>query len=187
MQKYNFWSRAIAATAFSTILGVVFPILANPPGNLNDSQVQSLQTLEIPVAVPRYIPEGFNLSKLTVQPSTSRRPSYEILYRNSQNHCFYVSGFVGGIGGPEAEYIYPVTTPLFGETTINIGAVYGEPYDQSPSPELLNSPQSQIWSFSTKNPVIYGIGTEERREECRQNRTLTPLEMEKVLQSLTWL
>lgn len=187
MQKHIFWRFAIATTTLSTILGMILPTLANSPGNLNNSQIQSLQSLGISVAVPRYIPNGFNLSKLTIQPSTSRRPGYEIIYRNSQNHCFYVSGSAAGIGGPEAEYLYPVTTPLFGKTSININAVFEEPINQSPSAELLNSPQSEIWSFSTQNAVNYGVATEEKREGCVKNQSLTPLEIEKILQSLTWL
>lgn len=81
-----------------------------------------------------------------------------------------------------------IQTPLFGQTTINIGAVFdGSSYNQTPSPQQLTTPQSEIWSFSVKDSVIYGIGTEEKRKGCTINQTLTPLEIKKIMQSMTWL
>ncbi|WP_254174608.1 hypothetical protein [Planktothrix pseudagardhii] len=192
MRKYLILGSGILQPIVTTIC-LIFPLsintLAESLGNLNNTQIQSLENLGIPVALPNYIPPGFSVSKFTTQGSpTSGRSSYEILYRNSDNHCFYISGFMGGTGGPEAGFLFTIETSLFGKTTINIGAVFdGSSYNKIPSPEQLNSPQSEIWSFSVKDSVIYGIGTEEKREGCTINQTITPLEIKKIMQSMTWL
>lgn len=186
------WNRSATLLAALTVFSAGLTPLAawaDASANLTQTQVRALKSVGIAIALPGYVPPGFKLTKLKTTPAKpSGRPSYDLLYRNASGSCFYISGSVAGVGGPEASYSFPVTTQLFGKTSINIGATFGPgPYDQKPSAQQLNSPQSEIWSFSTIKGVIYGIGTQEKRDGCGVNRRITPLEIEKIMQSLAWL
>ena len=204
MQKHFFLGRAIALVTCTTFL-VVFPHTsysqANPK-SLNNSQVQSLKAVGISIAVPSYIPNGFEVSKVDTEPCApnatrnsqgicNSRSSYKILYRNSGSTCFSVYGqYTRGIGGGAGEFSFPVVTELFGKTWIGFGKLSEGYADKTPSSQQLRSPQQNISSFPVYQPgtpIIYGVRTVENQDGCTVNQTLTPLEIEKVLQSLRWL
>ncbi len=93
MRKYLILGSEFLQPVLTTIcltFSLSMNTLAESLGNLNNTQIQSLKNLGIPVALPNYIPPGFSVSKFTTQGSpTSGRSSYKVLYRNSDNHCFY--------------------------------------------------------------------------------------------------
>ncbi len=200
MKKHFFLGRAIALAALATLLVIFVPTFysfANSSEKLNDSQVQSLKSLGISIAVPSYIPQGYTVDKVTIRDASNDWRGYSILYSNSERTCFYISGNINPRGASIYEepfkYSFPVVTRLLGETPILFGDVDNpEAIGQVPSPQQLNSPQSlMISGFELKIAngisVEYDVGTETEEDGCSANRSLTPLEMEKILQSLTWL
>ncbi|WP_367291485.1 hypothetical protein [Laspinema palackyanum] len=75
----------------------------------------ALAALNIPVAVPTYIPEGFTLSQIKINLCPSDIPqrgecregtSYQIIYRNPENTCLIIEAIGGGLGGPDSEFHY---------------------------------------------------------------------------------
>jgi hypothetical protein len=85
---------------------------------------------------------------------------------------------------------------LLGKTTINFGAFTTS--EKPASPEQLTIPQPRIWSWPAGQSPSYGISTvenqdgigtveNENQDSCEANLTLTPLELKKIFQSLTWL
>ena len=74
---------------------------------LSEAQKTSLNELSIPVVIPAYVPQGFQLSEAIVNsctagsPRTSlcrEGPHYTLVYRNAQNTCFLVRAVGGGVG-----------------------------------------------------------------------------------------
>lgn len=108
MRKYLILGLGCLQSIITTIC-LILPLSINTLAEsfgLNNTQIQSLQNLGISVALPTYIPPGFSVSQLITQGSqNSGRSSYEILYRNFDNHCFYISGSMGGVGGPESGFV----------------------------------------------------------------------------------
>ncbi|MDX2100097.1 MAG: hypothetical protein SFW36_20165 [Leptolyngbyaceae cyanobacterium bins.59] len=182
------------------VLGSPTLSVASPAKPLHPTQVNLLKEVGISIVVPTYIPKGFSLSKLSTepcQPNTPRkngvcqtRSGYRLLYRNSENTCFAVYGnFTRGIGGGGSGFSFPVTTKILGKTFISFGRSTNYE-DKVPSEKQLNSVQQNIWSFpiyQKGTPIIYGIRTIENEEDCWENRSLTPLEMAKIFESLGWL
>ncbi len=178
--------------------------LASLPGNLTTDQAQDLRSLGIKIAVPGDIPAGFNVVKVTTVPClphahrdkkgvcTDSSPEYTILYRNSQRTCFAIQEHGGGVGGADAEYIFPVKTKLFGEVSLEFGSIPGG--GQRPTPEQLKMVQSDIGNFPADEPSseppygpYYQVSTVENTSDCGKNESLTPLDIQAILQSLTWL
>jgi len=204
MQKHSFtW--AIALATGTTIVAFVAHTSASADtlGGLSSFQVQMLKSLDIPIAVPSYAPEGFEAEQIIVEFCSSHdtrllnigckgNSGYKILYQNADRACFEVYGdFTIGVGGPAGEFAFPVVTELFGETEIGFGTSNGL-QDKTPSPEQLNSPQSHIQTFpaynsKTKTPIVYGVRTVDGKYGCSDNQSLTPLDFKKILQSFTIL
>lgn len=196
MKKHLFLSRAIALATLATLPVIFLPTFysfADSPGNFSDSQVQSLKSLGIPIPVPIYIPKGFTLHEVTIHHiGDHNETSYKILYRNSENTCFSVFGSINYRGASAYEepstYSFPVITKLLGKTHIVFDSRSGSTLVyQVPSPQQLNSPQSRMFAAFDAPSGEYIIGTDEQTDGCRVNQSLTPLELEKILQSLTWL
>ncbi len=190
-----------SAISIELISGIA---LANEPGNLTTSQAQKLKALGIKIAVPSYIPPGFNVIKLTTEPCppNARRgktgvcddlhPSYQILYRNSQQTCFDVTAVGGGLGGDDGDFMLPVDTKLLGKVNLELGTDMGP--GKRPTPQQLNTVQSNIWTYpkgvnrgSPPYSPYYAISTVENQNGCGKNLNLTPLDMKAIIQSLTWL
>jgi hypothetical protein len=168
-----------------------------------------LKSLDIPIAVPSYAPEGFEAEQIIVEFCSSHdtrllnigckgNSGYKILYQNADRACFEVYGdFTIGVGGPAGEFAFPVVTELFGETEIGFGRESSGKGEKTPSPEQLNSPQSHIQTFpaynsKTKTPFVYGVRTVDGKSvegnySCSDNQSLTPLDFKKILQSFTIL
>jgi hypothetical protein len=204
-------SKPFFFTSIAAVLGVV-SIVANSTtaqsANLSVQQQASLKSLGIAIAVPNYIPAGYAVSKVTVEPCPTNAPrtnqgtcrfgpNYGIVYRNVQtDRCFVIEATGGGIGGVPAEYQVPVTTKLFGKVSLLFGkdsGVFKTPSKQqlaSPQPGLLsdwggNGPFYRIGGADHTRRVYYSERPEKTVSQCRN--TITPNEGIQVMRSLTWL
>jgi hypothetical protein len=158
----------------------------------------ALGTLNIPVAVPTYIPDGFTLSQIKINlcPSDISQggecregTSYQIIYRNPDNTCLMIEAVGGGLGGPDSEFHYTTQTALLGEVDIRFGDMSTE--RKTPNQEQLTVPQPNLYNFpeaagSASSP-FYGVRVEENRYSCGQNTSISPLDFEQILQSLVLL
>lgn len=195
--------RAIAVTSLvlsTSIFCVPSVVHGKPSALLTANQSQSLKALGIAIAVPTYVPKGFEVSEITTQFCRSYQSrdaklgcksvrGYQVLYRNLAGACFAVYGhFTAGIGGGAGEFAFPVKTALLGETAIGFGK---SNYDEKkPSDQQLNSPQPNLSSFPAYKPgtsIVYGMNVVENLNDCGVNQSITPLEFKKILQSLEWL
>ncbi|NJK74626.1 MAG: hypothetical protein HC849_11615 [Oscillatoriales cyanobacterium RU_3_3] len=98
-------------------------LLAN--SQLSQTQIDRLKSLETKVAVPTYVPAGFQVAGLQIQPCPSgvRRfcPNYVIIYRNSNNSCFAIESTGGGIGDMPSDNLeksYPVNNSILGKSAV---------------------------------------------------------------------
>lgn len=172
---------------------------------LTPEQTSSLRALDIPVVVPGYLPEAFEISEVKANlcaPDAPQRgncregSSYTLVYRNAQNTCLLVNGVSGGVGGGSSEFEFQTPTELLGEVTILFGPPTGE--NQAPSAQQLTTPQANLGSFpatlsgrSLPSPlynVVVGDGEYYRETYgCGENASVTPQDLEKVLQALVIL
>jgi hypothetical protein len=188
--------------AIALLLSVISLCFGNCPAYsqeipLSPEQQLALKAVNIPVAVPTYIPDGFSLSQieLTFCPGSTNQIlgcdslSYELIYRNSENICLIISAVSGGLGGPDSEFYYPIQTDLFGEVLIGFGEIPGD--GQMATPEQLQLPQSELYSFPARSrltqPAYYSVNVEEERYFCGQNTAISPLDVEQILKSFIWL
>lgn len=169
---------------------------ATPLGQLTAGQGRSLKALGIKVAVPTYVPSGFKVVSVKTEPCPANAqrtktgvcrfgPTYRILYRNPQRTCFAIDEVGGGLGGPDPEFVLPVEVKLLGKTSLGFGITPG--MGKPATAKQLAIPQKNIWSWPAGSSPYYQISTVENREGCGANSSLTPLEVKKILQSLTWL
>ncbi|MEP0873952.1 hypothetical protein NDA01_30055 [Trichocoleus desertorum AS-A10] len=174
---------------------------------LSEAQKTSLSELSIPVVIPAYVPGGFQLSEAIANsctagsPQTSlcrEGPNYTLVYRNAQNTCFLVRAVGGGVGGGAREFEFQTRTTLLGDVSILFGEPSGE--NQHPTAEQLQVLQPNLSSFptalqsppsSSRFPYYWVSAGDDTYDQetyaCQQNANLTPLELEKIVQSLVLL
>ncbi|MCU0545563.1 MAG: hypothetical protein MUE44_25900 [Oscillatoriaceae cyanobacterium Prado104] len=118
---------AIAAASMQSATAEISPnsrqLLANT--QLSQTQINQLKSLGVKIAIPSYIPAGFQVASVQVKPCPSgiRRfcPDYAIIYRNSNNSCFAIESTGGGIGdmpSDNLEQSYPVNNPILGKSAL---------------------------------------------------------------------
>ena len=98
-------------------------LLAN--AQLSEKQTNQLKSLGVNIAIPSYIPPGFQVASVLIKPCPSgvRRfcPDYAIIYRNSNNSCFAINSTGGGVGDlppVDLEQKYPVNNPILGKSVV---------------------------------------------------------------------
>lgn len=160
----------------------------------------ALKALGIKIAVPTYVPTGYTVKKVEVEPcpkgsSCRSGPKYSIAYRNAvaKDSCFFaIEATGGGVGGPSGEFrTQPVSTRLLG----NVAVSFGDPNSNSakvPSAAQLNSPQPSLQSDwkkenSGKSDQLYRVIGHRLKPAPECKNTITPNEVIKIMQSLTWL
>jgi hypothetical protein len=196
MIRFNF-KKALGLAVLGSLLSLFYGerLLKSQSIPLSSDQQALLAALNIPVAVPTYLPNGFSVSQIKVnycpanlsQGGECRNgSSYELIYRNSDQSCILVEAIGGGLGGPDSQFHYATQTNLLGEVDIRFGDNSGE--RRAPNREQLSVPQPNLYSFpeaarSASSP-FYAVRVEENRYSCRQNTSISPLEFEKVLKSL---
>lgn len=179
---------------------------------LSEAQKKSLKALDIKVAVPTYVPSGFKVSQVIAERCASNTPSrgncregsyYSIVYRNPTNTCLLINAMGGGVGGGDDEFQFSTKTRLLGEIMIGFNPIRGsgktptrQQLGKNPKPDQLKVPQQELSSFPAKsvegrstfyNAVSSGSQYYKDTYGCGKNDSITPLELEKVLHSLTWL
>ena len=172
---------------------------------LNASQKSSLIELGFPIVVPTFLPDNFKVAKVNANlcaNSSNQRGScregsnYTIIYQNLQNVCLLVNAVGGGVGGGAGEFEFNARSLLFGEMTILFGKSSGS--NQTPSPEKMNAPQTNIYSFPMPlknsagrshlyNLVVGNSTFYQQTYGCSPSTSITPLEFVKVLESLSLL
>jgi hypothetical protein len=171
---------------------------------LTEKQKSILKSLGIAIAVPSYIPKGFRVSDIQIDPCPrdARRepngvcrfgPSYTIIYRNFQNNCFEVNAIGGGLGGPDGKYSRKVISKILGEVDLNIDMASDRP-SQPISKAMGKSPQNNMWTFPAGKAPFYQVATLEGKKIrdgkstlCSSRAFMTPDELTKIVQSLDWL
>ena len=181
---------------------------ANPVNNghslITPSLQKSLKSLGIKIAIPQYVPKGFRVATIKTEPCPAGtpvnangvcrfRPSYAVLYRNAQNHCFAVNAIGGGIGGPNGRYTRAVNTKILGMVDVNVDTSNGAA-SQSITTAIANTPQKHLWTFPAGNSPYYQVTTIEGKANwisstitCSTRAYMTPKEFTKIVQSLEWL
>jgi hypothetical protein len=199
MRHLSFWARSLALTTTAGVCLSAPVTLATPSNSLTPAQVKTLKAVGVKIALPNYVPKDFQVAQVTTIPCKTKRDAqgvcqgkagYTVLYRNASKTCFTVYGeYTRGIGGGAGQFAFPVVVPLLGETVIGFGN--GRSIDDQPATaQQLQVPQPNLLSFPVYQPktaIIYGIRMEENRLGCGANRSITPTELGKILQSLAWL
>jgi hypothetical protein len=168
------------------------------PGMLNQSQQDKLKQLGVPVVIPTYLPKGFQIADLIANLCTAEMPqtvecregsSYSVIYRNANNTCLTVNAIGGGVGGGADEFQYETKTDLLGTVTIAFGRRDGGP--NLPNPDQLQHPQANLSSLpaliqSKAKSLYYSVAVVESNSAygCRQNQSVSPQELEKIVRSL---
>ncbi|MEO1399711.1 MAG: hypothetical protein AAFV72_00470 [Cyanobacteria bacterium J06635_1] len=148
-----------------------------------------LAALEIPAAVPSYLPDGFTLADYETGQNQSSGPGggayYWLIYRDAQNRCFTVEYTSGGVGGIVLENQLPISSPLFGP---GYSLYYGQYEDASlreqfPEPDLFSD-----W-MSGEQGLYRLVGAEQTMQTYEQTNCadLDPQEAVKIVESLTYL
>ncbi len=165
------------------------------------SQKAALTALDIPVVIPNYVPAQFRVTQVNTnlcKPGTPQRgacregSSYTLVYQNPQKACVIVSAIAGGVGGGAAEFEWRTRSPRFGEVLILFGQPTGA--NQAPPPAKLRQPQPNLGSFPARladngRSPYYSVTTGDsdyyrQTYRCGKNTSITPLDLEKIIQSL---
>jgi hypothetical protein len=147
-----------------------------------------LEALNIPVAIPTYLPEGFALVDHETgksSPDPDGGPDYWLVYRDVQNHCFAIEYASGGIGGPGLEKQLPINSPLF-------GSGYQLHYGSYDDPELRQQfPEPDLFSDWLKGDQgFYRLAGAQLTMQTYDQAgciNLPPEEAVKIVESLTYL
>ena len=175
-----------------------------PPLSAQDQT--ALKALGIAIAVPTYVPTGYAVRKVEVEPcpegserspkGTCRMgPGYSIAYRNAvaKDSCFFaIEAKGGGAGGPDGEFVRPVSTPLLGDVRVLFGRFDRSASAKVPSAAQLNSPQPNLqtdWESDAggESDMLYRVVGHSVKPAPECQNTITPNEVTKIVQSLTWL
>ncbi|AFY37089.1 hypothetical protein Lepto7376_0689 [[Leptolyngbya] sp. PCC 7376] len=93
--------------------------------------IQALKTLDMPVAIPIYVPADFYLERMELEFTDWGGVNYRLIYEGYDENtlarsCFAVEGTNDGIGGlPIGNVSHAVNSEIYGDSTIEEG-YYGE-------------------------------------------------------------
>ncbi len=90
-------------------------------GGLTPLQVKVLRATGLPVLLPTYMPQGFQLERIIINISTKTRfgggPSYKAIYRGGDT-AFIIESASGGIGGVPGDVLKVVNSKLLGKVNL---------------------------------------------------------------------
>jgi len=96
-----------------------------PPGaflaQLQPAVNADLLALDIPIAIPTYLPPGFDLAAYDVgtrADGADAGPYYALVYHNAESQCFAIEASSGGVGSPILENRFPIESPIFGSNAV---------------------------------------------------------------------
>ena len=161
--------------------------LAN--AQLSDKQTNQLKSLGTKVAIPNYVPAGFQVASVKVKPCPSgvRRfcPDYAIIYRNPNNSCFAIESTGGGIGdmpSADLERSYPVNNSILDKSAV----LKYRKNDRPSGPNLIGSwmGQGPFYRFTGAGSRFFlGAAT----PELSNCSNISPQEAVRVSESLRYL
>ncbi|MFN6463456.1 MAG: hypothetical protein RMZ41_016800 [Nostoc sp. DedVER02] len=167
----------IASTA--AVIAQPRPSQTNSVIKLTSTQLKVLRSLGLKVALPSYIPANFRADKVLVEAGRENVDSlrYLVVYQNlSADKCFAIESTSGGIGDlPSGSRSYPINSPIFGKSVLEVGL-----YGNAKQPTLLSQ-----WLGSQNGPFYRFVGTGVV-PELSNCSNLTPQEAVKVSQSIRY-
>lgn len=147
---------------------------AKPAHQLEAPHIRLLKALQVPVAVPGYLPKDCTLHQVTVTqatPGPGGGPGYEIEYFCDNASHLTVRGASGGFGGPSGDKLETVWNPVYGKLTLMLFLPGGN------QPQIKTPYYYSDWAG--KGPLYYSIISGE--DESPQ---VSVAEAKKVLQGL---
>jgi hypothetical protein len=156
---------------------------------LSDRQTNQLKSLGVKVAIPSYIPAGFQVASVQVKPCPSgvRRfcPDYAIIYRNPNNSCFAIESTGGGIGdmpSADLEQSYPVNNSILGKSVV----LKYRKKDRLSDPTLIGSwmGKGPFYRFTGAGSRLFLGTTPPELSDCKD---ISPQEAVRVWESLRYL
>ncbi|NES72940.1 MAG: hypothetical protein F6K24_50970 [Okeania sp. SIO2D1] len=127
---------------------------------------------ELRVIVPTYILFGFKVDKLEVIDNNSEN-SYKIIYRNSNNLCFYIGNSISGL-------IQPSTRPPSSTEAVEINSPFIN--------ETANLAITKYDRASTNSSISLEFSKVEFESPCTEkDRVITTSEAVKIVESLQYL
>jgi hypothetical protein len=174
---------------------------------LTPQQRNLLDSAGIKIFVPAYIPSGFQVYDVKTYRG-GIASGYSIIYRdNKRDMCFAIRATTGGIGGRiggKYAYSYPISTRLFGNTSIvfTSDSFLDMSRRNLPSEAQKRTPQKYLGTEWARNTSVstsfygligadfvgqsyYGGRINQPAGICRND--ITPLEAEKIIKSLKYI
>jgi len=150
-------------------------------------QIQQLRGVGIKIAVPTYIPQGFQVGSVR-NTSDAHYKGYKILYRRADNTCFSIEAITGGIGDdPELEHYLSYRSQLFGDGKLG----YGKYTDSNLRQEFPQEEMTTGWMPADNFHTFYrfnGANWENANQVKAQcNKDITTTEAIRVIESLNYL
>ena len=109
----------VGATIFQTHTTAAQNLSKNPnafakggAAVLNDKQIERLLALRVPIAIPTYVPLGFQVEKVNTE-KTQYSHDYSIVYKNSRGASFTIQSTDEGIGSVGTDKTIFGKTPYF--------------------------------------------------------------------------
>lgn len=127
-------------TGITVMVGIGETAIALTPQQLNylsntsgipESGLEVLQTLEMPIAIPTYMPDYMTFEQLELELDDWGSVTYRIVYEGLNEEsfeflCVAIEGTNDGIGDlPDGDRSYGIENEVYGSTTLENG-LYGE-------------------------------------------------------------
>lgn len=156
--------------------------IAQPATQPTAAQQRLLQAAGLRLALPTWVPAGFELTTVQVQADRQTRIgglTYTAIYQRydratQRTTCFAIEATNGGIGGlPPGRQRYPVNSPVFGRTTLEVGR-----YGEASRPSLLSN-----WLGTGPFYRLVGAAVIPALARCEN---VTPQQAVQILESLQY-
>jgi hypothetical protein len=139
----------------------------SPLTGATDAQREKLDTLDMGIIVPSYMPEGFKVVGVTTRPCAPSGcgrglPEYSIVYRSPSKACFSIEGTSGGLGGPSLDRALPVNNELLGATEVG----FYRNNDLASDWQSMNAESGPYYRLSSRPDSTYGCTTKITQKEA---------------------
>jgi hypothetical protein len=171
---------ACIIASWDVVIAQPKPSQTNSGIKLTVLQLKVLRSLGLKVALPTYVGANFSAEKVLVEAGRENVQSlrYLVVYQNfSADKCFAIESASGGIGDlPSGSRSYPINSPIFGKSVLELGL-----YGNAKQPTLLSQ-----WLGSQNGPFYRFVGTGVV-PELSNCSNVTPQEAVKISQSIRYL